>query len=144
MNTGDGGFGDNISWRSSMSRDQGDPDYAGYAVGTFVRTQPSPRCSVTGGAVGFSEVFAGARNEPRGPAECVWAVVACHRSAQAGNAARCVAGRGQGVRAALGRTAANERQGPHLRSDRELLRVCGEEVAALCGQAEVAAHATHM
>ena len=35
--------------------------------------------------------------------------------------------------AALGRTAASERQGPQLCSNPELLRVCGEEVAAFCG-----------
>jgi hypothetical protein len=35
-------------------------------------------------------------------------------------------------------------EGTLLRSLRELLRVCGEEVVALRGQATVAAHATHM
>ena len=116
-----------------MSRDQGDPDYAGYAVGTSVRTHPSPRRSVLEERLAFLKYL-----QERGTSRAALRNVSGQMLHvihllkletlrdvsvdEVKEAARSV-----------GRTAASEREGPQLRSNPELLRVCSEEVAALRG-----------
>lgn len=74
---------------------------------------------------------AATRNQPQSAEESFWGIAAGDASSEAHRDARCVAGGNPGSGALLGARATRESEGTVIRQLRFILRICGEEMAAI-------------